>query len=188
MARICDTLSIPKLLSPEECEKISAYASTFTDRKAEITGGPNNQVTVNPKIRKCELVWFNKTESLQWLFDKIEAAFRETNNTLYQFDLDHLENIQFTRYKPRNFFHEHFDNSTDSVDTRKLTISIQLTDPKHYLGGNLKVRGSNGWINAPKNQGDALIFPPYLLHKAETVWFGRRECLVAWMNGLTSFK
>ena len=182
----CNTKLLPSLFSDNECDRIIDLVEHFKTEAAQV-GGDNNTVT-NKKIRKCDVVWIPELEVTTWLRNRIETAFREANEELYGFELDYLEKLQYLKYQRLNFFKPHFDLGEPGIATRKLTMSVQLSQPNEYWGGNLSVRDITGTVVASKQRGDVIIFPTYLLHHAHTIYFGTRQCLVAWMHGATPLR
>ena len=68
---------------------------------------------------------------------------------------------------------------------RKLSVSIQLTDPKKYKGGELKLYDGEDQYGVimNKNQGALVVFPSYVLHEVTPVTKGERNSLVTWVSG-----
>ena len=106
---------------------------------------------------------------------------------VYGFALCPSNNFQFTIYKGSwlkpQFYGWHFDNAAGG-DRRKIAISVNLSSPKSYVGGRLKIACHkwSGWDKA-KEQGSATMFPCYLKHMASPVWSGTRYSLVSWPTG-----
>jgi PKHD-type hydroxylase len=74
---------------------------------------------------------------------------------------------------------------TDSIpgDTvRKLSFTIQLTDPTEYEGGDLEFMPA---ISDPKikQQGMITIFPSFMTHRVTSVTTGVRHAIVGWIHG-----
>ena len=67
--------------------------------------------------------------------------------------------------------------------TRKLSVSIQLTDPEEYEGGELNFFINKDVIEAPKTKGTVIIFPSFFMHKVKMVTKGVRKSLVIWIHG-----
>ena len=87
---------------------------------------------------------------------------------------------------------ELFSDIPESIGKlRKLSMSINLTDPNDYDGGNLKFdfgrvrkKEENWEINGEgRNQGSMIIFPSYKYHCVTPVTKGTRYSLVMWFNG-----
>jgi len=71
------------------------------------------------------------------------------------------------------------------MPVRKLSISIQLTDPEEYEGGELKLYdGDDKEAQVmDKTQGTLIIFPSYVLHEVMPITKGTRNSLVTWITG-----
>jgi PKHD-type hydroxylase len=65
---------------------------------------------------------------------------------------------------------------------RKLSFSIQLSDPNSYQGGDLEFLPDMPGIYK-KAQGSLLIFPSYLTHRVSAVTQGTRYVIVGWIHG-----
>jgi PKHD-type hydroxylase len=66
---------------------------------------------------------------------------------------------------------------------RKLSMSIQLSDPKDYKGSQLQFWETQKDKNFPNSQGTAIIFPSYMLHRVTPLLSGTRYSLVTWVGG-----
>ena len=95
------------------------------------------------------------------------------------------EHIQFTVYEgdDKGFYRWHVDNNMQSdVPPRKLSMTVQLSDPSEYTGGELQLH--DGEVQtAVNNRGHVVIFPSYVLHRVQPVTSGIRRSLVVWANG-----
>jgi PKHD-type hydroxylase len=172
---------IENFFTKEECEVIVDFCSKKIKQIAEIG---NNQI--NKKIRKNKLTWINQQDlSLGWVVKKIAGALKDINDKTYQFDIYGLtEDIQFTEYSE---IEDHYDWHFDSgpfTQVRKISMVIQLSDPKDYEGCELEI------INAPtsennrtKNQGALIVFPSYIAHRVTGLKSGKRYSLVVWAGG-----
>jgi PKHD-type hydroxylase len=58
---------------------------------------------------------------------------------------------------------------------RKLSVSIQLTDPKEYEGGELYLYDDDKGTLMDKKQGTLILFPSYVLHEVMPVIKGERN-------------
>ncbi len=105
--------------------------------------------------------------------------------TNFNFDIFGLyEGFQFTNYKaPSGKYNRHVDKGF-GFPIRKLSISIQLTDPKEYEGGELYIdNGVESYVMMKKDQGALIAFPSYTLHEVMPVTKGERNSLVTWVTG-----
>jgi PKHD-type hydroxylase len=119
-----------------------------------------------------------------WIFQRLAGAITEINNTFFQFDLHGMDQgLQFTRYTAPG---QHYDWHKDSgfgTATRKLSVSIQLSDPKDYKGGDLQMKFGRTDTIVPRERGMVTFFPSYTLHRVKPVTQGTRYSLVAWISG-----
>jgi PKHD-type hydroxylase len=119
-----------------------------------------------------------------WIFQRLAGAITEINNTFFQFDLHGMDQgLQFTRYTAPG---QHYDWHKDSgygTATRKLSLSVQLSDPKDYKGGDLQMKFGRTDTTVPRERGMVTFFPSYTLHRVKPVIQGTRYSLVAWISG-----
>jgi len=66
---------------------------------------------------------------------------------------------------------------------RKLSLSVQLSDPAQYEGCDLEFHGGNRTETAPRDRGAVIAFPSYVLHRVTPCTKGTRKALVAWTTG-----
>lgn len=176
------------IFSPEECDKIKRIALAKEKEKAYIIG-ENQKDEINTKIRKNSVVWVNeKDKDLNWVYQKLANVATNLNNQFFNFDLyGFCEDMQFTEYKaPGEFYAEHMDKIYNGT-SRKLSLVVQLTDPKDYEGCELKINVGGSPVAMKKDQGTVFAFPSYIMHQVTPVTKGTRHTLVAWIGG-SNFK
>jgi PKHD-type hydroxylase len=112
------------------------------------------------------------------------------------------ERLQYTVYEKDQFYSWHQDEGLGSlrrVDyqnhlgksdgdiTRKLSVTLQLSDPGEYEGGELQLfdPGTPGekLLTAPRDQGTVLVFDSRVPHRVRKVKSGTRRSLVGWVMG-----
>jgi len=71
------------------------------------------------------------------------------------------------------------------VNRRKLALTVQLSDPSEYDGGEFEVwfGGSEEFVEVPRQKGDVIIFPTFLMHRVKPITRGQRKALVFWTGG-----
>ena len=102
-----------------------------------------------------------------------------------------METIQVMKYtgKDHGFYDSHIDSGLfTSTAFRKLSLTIQLSNPSKYIGGNLELMLGTNVETMPTNRGTAVIFPSYILHRVTPVEKGIRFALVTWFRGCESFE
>lgn len=182
--KVCDAFTIPNAFMPDECERIIEIGLT-----SEILSGlgiSDDGKQKNDFGRKCSLSWVGRTDNTNWVFQRLESLIAYASR-VYGFSLCPSNRFQFTIYKGSwikpQFYGWHFDNAAGG-DRRKIAISVNLSSPKAYVGGRLKIR-CHKWngLDRAKEQGSATMFPCYLKHMASPVWSGTRYSLVFWPTG-----
>ena len=176
------------LFDDEDCDAVTRVANKDALTKGKVLGGSTG---IKEKLtRNCALKWLDPDAHTKWMFEKIGSAVQKMNNDTLKFNLDGgMEKLQYLEYGFGQFYAVHTDNSDDKVATRKLTAIIQLSDPKDYWGGTLKIEGTclgqpgKGMNSAPKKRGTIILFPSHLRHIAMPVFVGKRRALVAWFHG-----
>ena len=164
--------------SKEECQTIINIAKNKGLIKGLTRGGYTKDV------RDSKISWLYPVDDMEWVFRRITDIVLNLNERFFQFDIFGLsEGLQFTNYKaPSNKYGKHIDRSFNSL-IRKLSLSIQLTDPKEYEGGELFLYEEDKGIEMKKEQGTLILFPSYVLHEVKPVTKGERNSLVSWVTG-----
>jgi len=174
-----------KIFTPEECAEIISIG-TDKERATRDQGGIDTQQggRLDPSKRKTEISWIRSDiENNRWLFDKLGAFVNEVNGRFFEYELEFIQNLQFTEYRaPDNFYGSHVDVEPMAEKTRKLSFTIQLTDPQQYDGGDLILHIGED-VAAQREQGNAMVFPSYTLHEVTPVTRGTRHSLVGWVAG-----
>jgi len=165
-----------KAFTTKECEKIVKIAKN----KGLIKGITQDKTD----IRSSKITWLYSTDDLEWAFIRIKDIVLNLNNRFFNFDIFGLnEGLQFTNYKaPSNKYGKHIDRSLDCV-IRKLSLSIQLTNPEEYEGGELILYEDEKGTEMKKEQGYLVLFPSFTLHEVKLITKGERNSLVSWVSG-----
>jgi len=164
--------------SKEECQKIINIAKD----KGLIKGTTKG---VTKDVRDSKVSWLCPIDGIDWVFRRVTDITLNLNERFFKFDLFGLnEGFQFTNYEaPSGKYGKHVDRVINSP-VRKLSISIQLTNPEEYEGGELKLYGGEEeGIVMDKTQGTLILFPSYVLHEVMPVTKGTRNSLVTWVTG-----
>jgi PKHD-type hydroxylase len=169
--------AIQMVFTPEECQRLIAE---FTpDLKPALVETMDLQESQS--IRKSSAVFIAPSKSTVWVFDRLGQAAREVNNALYGFQLGQFkEGFQFTRYEVGEYYGPHFDIGPGKLTERKLSMTVQLSSPDDYTGGELIVYPE---FVAPRDQGTMTIFPSFMCHDVRPVTTGVRYSLVSWLSG-----
>ena len=204
-------------LSPRICDDIVAYGKRHQTEMA-VTGGLGRDQNKDAyksdgtmkkgalknlqKKRKSEIVWIND----QWIYKEIHPFIHEANKTAgWNFDWDFSESCQFTKYGVGQHYGWHCDSWDKPYDKpddlnshgkiRKLSVTVSLSDPSEYEGGNLEFdfRNQIDWERNKKSKikecteirprGSIIVFPSFVWHRVNPVTRGTRYSLVIWNLG-----
>jgi PKHD-type hydroxylase len=175
-----------KVFNDEEIQKIikigkNEKLSTFEE---PLINGKEKDIST----RNCFLSFLRSDiDDNKWIFRRITDYIVNINEQFYNYNIEYIENLQFTEYKsPGHFYGKHVDLQYKSSKTRKISFSIQLSDDNEYEGGDL-ILNTGKEIKAKRNKGYINIFPSYVLHEVTPVTKGMRYSLVGWILG-PSFK
>ena len=202
-------------LTPRVCDEIVEYGKKHKPEIA-VTGGAERNETNTKKDgtfkksalkklhvkRKSDIVWMNDT----WIYKEIHPYIHEANKLAgWNFDWDFSESCQFTRYGVGQYYGWHCDswdkpyNRPDDLNShgkiRKLSVTISLSEPEDYVGGNLEfdMRNQKDWEQDKKKaihecteirpRGSIIVFPSFVWHRVAPVTKGTRYSLVIWNLG-----
>jgi PKHD-type hydroxylase len=167
---------LPSFFTADECHRISDLADSETQHDGHIGKGIHNQ------IRESKVSYVNPAESSKWIFDKLEHILLDLNGD-YKFELSGFhEGFQVAEYSaPGGHYTWHNDIGTGAFSTRKLSMSVQLSDVGDYEGGELQFADSTS--PAPKEIGSLIVFPSFLTHRVKPVTSGKRKSMVSWISG-----
>lgn len=177
---------IPKSFTSDELDWIQDLTDLYSYTDGEINANFNNTI-LNETIRKSRIKWLSPDINSRWLYDKIYPLIIHANNDVWGFTLSSInDSIQYTEYYENGGHYDwHMDMGCYPHNNRKISITIQLSDPDTYEGGNLEFFVNNEPWKAPREQGLAVLFPSYLMHRVTPVTKGTRKSLVLWVGGAT---
>ena len=169
--------AIERVFSREECLQLIA---DFTPQLEPATV-ESLDVAQSASIRKSSAVFIAPSKSTHWVFDRLGKAVREINDAVYRFDVSQFrEGFQFTRYQVGEYYGPHFDIGPGKLAERKLSLTVQLSTPDEYTGGELVIYPE---FEASKAQGTMTVFPSFMCHNVRPVKTGVRFSLVSWLAG-----
>jgi len=185
-----------KALSDKMCDDIIATGKLARSTKA-LTGTGKKITPKMQKKRKSNVSWLDN----KWIYNLIHPFIHTANrNSGWNFEWDWSETCQFTIYKPGQFYDWHCDSWIQPYNKpgskihgkqRKLSVTVSLSDPKDYKGGELEFR-SNDNDSGKQNKivckeilprGSICVFPSYMWHRVKPVKTGTRYSLVIWSCG-----
>jgi PKHD-type hydroxylase len=177
---------IRQLFSQEEVSKIIEISKNESLSSKVRPGLIGDDYSLDQKIRSCTLSNVRSDlTSNYWIFERITQSVNTINKQIFNFDLNEIETLQFTEYSEfqNGFYKRHTDMPYQGFGTRKLSFSVQLSDPESYEGGDLLLYPKQEGIKAVNGIGDIIFFPSYTLHEVTPVTKGVRCSLVGWIKG-----
>lgn len=168
--------------SKEECETIISYGTNL--QKGLVVSNSSDEPSLSNEIRDSDICWIFPSKENQWLFRRLVDVITGLNQSYFGFDLfGMLEGLQLTKYEaPSGFYGKHIDKIYGGT-VRKLSITVQLSDPNDYEGGDLLLHFEKDPELMGKGLGKLVAFPSYILHEVTPVTQGTRYSLVAWIAG-----
>lgn len=171
--------------SPDELAQIEAYGDRLTADEATVAS-TSSDGEVRDDIRITRTAWLNPAPETKWIYDRMQRVIRTLNDRVYQFELSGFsENLQYTVYDGQEGgrYDWHVDQGRVLKTRRKLSISVQLSDPSLYEGCDLQFHAGNKIEVAPRDRGAVIAFPSYVLHRVTPCIKGTRKAVVAWTTG-----
>jgi PKHD-type hydroxylase len=171
-----------------------------------VTGGFGGNQKLNQKQvkdlkkkRNSDIVWMSD----RWIYKEIQPYIHQANaNAGWNFQWDFSEACQFTKYTKGQFYDWHCDgwdkpymregNDPSNGKIRKLSVTVTLSDPKDYKGGELEFDFRNLDPDKKPNirkcteilpKGSLVVFPGFVWHRVCPVKKGSRHSLVIWSLG-----
>jgi PKHD-type hydroxylase len=187
---ILEVLTHTGVFLPEDCKKI-IHENTPDEWDVASVNAEHGKATpaVRDEIRRTLNSWVQPSAENMWLFDKMLALIMAANQR-FQFEVDMFEAIQLARYEPGMHYDWHLDIGPGIMGNRKLSVTVQLSDPDSYEGGDLVLDngiGSEPYV-APREIGSVTVFPSFMKHKVTPVTSGVRHSLVVWASGQFRFR
>ena len=192
-----------KAIPERICDDIVRHGKSIKDQMA-VTGSygqkklNTKQVKDLKKKRDSNIVWMND----RWIYNEIQPYVNLANkNAGWNFEWSHSESCQFTKYEKGQFYDWHCDgwaepyynpNDPTHGKIRKLSVTVSLSDPKDYKGGELEFDFRNVDPDKKRNikkcteilpKGSLVVFPGFVWHRVCPVKKGSRYSLVIWNLG-----
>ena len=186
------------------CDDIVKYGQQLQDQMA-VTGGfdhkklDNKQIKDLKKKRDSNVVWMND----RWIYKEIQPYVNQANqNAGWNFQWDWSESCQFTKYNKGQYYDWHCDSwdrpyvrekdDPSNGKIRKLSVTVSLSDPKDYKGGELEFNFRDQDPDKKQSirkcteilpKGSLVVFPSHVWHRVCPVKKGSRYSLVIWNLG-----
>ena len=186
------------------CDQIVKFGLEKNKVQTGVTGGfdpdklSNKDLALIKSKRDSNIAWLDDN----WIYREILPFVKQANkNANWNFEIEKPENCQFTIYGPSQHYGWHCDSwevpyGEDSKMegfeglTRKLSVTVSLSNPEDYEGGDFEIDHKNCVekrqienISKIKPKGSVLVFPSFMWHRVKPVYKGIRYSLVIWVCG-----
>lgn len=168
----------PGAFSADECDRVIALGEAAAEAAPVWTQGAYG---IDPDARDVRTALQARSGETAWLFERLDALFAEASD---HFDLPVgpiSEVIQILRYEVGgHFVRWHTDAGFDRQEQRRISVSVELSEPGDHEGGVLEVVADT--VGRPRTmpRGGAHFFPSRALHRVTPVTRGTRWSLVGW--------
>ncbi len=184
------------MFDDDELKKVIEYCETLEKIDGTTIGKGGVQDTSN-EARVSTIAWANPKEENQWIFDRFLWVADRLNERFYEFNLNGFESFQYTVYNANKKNPGKYDYHMDTImgldkpiemaETRKLSMSLILSDPNDYEGGEFYIQtGSpdqDKLLKMEQVKGRCLAFPSFMIHGVAPVTKGTRRSIVVWVEG-----
>lgn len=145
---------------------------------------------VDPAVRRADHTFVDPSH---WVGAFVSHYATEAN-LVWNLDLTGLGTLSFIRYDEGGHFQWHVDALTYDQSQyrfpgeleRKLSVTVNLSDPAEYDGGDLEFMNSVGQLvsqGETRTQGSVIVFPSTVCHRVTPITRGTRFVVVGWMVG-----
>jgi PKHD-type hydroxylase len=173
---------LESVFNDEEIQNIKNIAEKIPFEESGVVDAPKSR-----KVRSASVSWIPPSQESEWLYKKLVDLVLLANSMNYNFNLVGFESLQFTMYEAseNDFYETHIDVFSEPQNylNRKLSFSVQLSDPSEYEGGELLIEPLNEVVEAKKTKGSIIFFGSTERHQIKPVTKGVRYALVGWVSG-----
>ena len=143
------------------------------------------------KTNNRDIAYIGLDPNFKWLYDTLWPLVTQANDELFHFDIDIVTDpIHYVIYPtpttPQTpdggHLDWHMDTGSHATNKRKLAMTVQLSDPKDYDGGDFVFFG--GRYKVTKKTGSAIVFPSNFCfpHAVTPVINGDRHAVITWIR------
>ena len=163
--------------SAEECQRVIAMHQQQSALQSRMPGRESGL------IRDSDLFWVPRMTETAWIFERIRDVVT-LYNSRYGFGLSgEMGQLQLMRYAAGQLYDWHMDLGGGAMSLRKISVVVELAGGGDDGGGIEVFYGEGSGNRIALGQGDALIFPSFIMHRALPVHSGTRWTLVSWLTG-----
>lgn len=173
-------ISFVGILSAEECRRIIELGRLGVESAPGMAGIPAKGA------RRHGRMWRIPAHMADpWLVKTIMAIAENANDLYFMYKTSGINrDVEYFEYESGlGEFGWHNDYGLERpVSTRKLTVSVQLSDEDEYRGGELQLFGPETAVMS-RTIGTVTVFSSIMYHRVTPVTAGQRKTLLLWVAG-----
>lgn len=178
-------LILPKLLDEESLSAVDAILET-----AEYTDGAATAGAVAKKTKDNLQLDREKTPDAAKLDEIILGALWKNASFRAAAIPRKILPTYVSKYTEGMSYGVHVDNpvivSGETAVRTDISMTLFLSDPESYEGGELSVKSDTGETRIKLPKGDGVIYPTGELHAVRPVTAGERICAVTWIQSMVA--
>jgi len=172
-------------------EFVSNVLRLYPPEKTALVVQGNEPIEPDPEFRESEIRWLGVDREKE-LVELLMGYADRANRDAFDLETKWINELQFTTYKSSSNrkkmgkygWHHDVDFKTPKPYHRKLSITVQLSDPSDYEGGDFEFKpGIDPLPKEVKEKGTILVFPSIYEHQVSPITQGIRHSLVTWVEG-----
>lgn len=177
-----------EMLSSDECDEIiSSIPHHILEPGRLSSDGISTHVDTSRRIALSHRL---SKDKYGWVYEKAAKVVQEVNNSYFNVDVTgFLENALYMKYPSSpvfdecGFFDWHKDIGIGYPGLRKISMSISLSDPNTYEGGDFHIFDGKDINHGKMQKGTGIAFPSFVQHRVDRVTSGERHVLVFFVSG-----
>jgi len=161
-----------EIFTIQECDSILEYMTELqqTVYTVRLDG---NFIEDGCSLKSQDLEY---NENTSWVYDKVKSYISDNVECEW---IGEPHGV-FRNYSENDFFVKHKDNVDASIaDRRYLTVSIQLSNPTDYIGGDIIV---NDEIKLNRTKGNTILWGTNVPHEVTKIKNGFRNALIFFVS------
>jgi PKHD-type hydroxylase len=186
----------PKALPPKLCGLIKTLGNGLTAIRATLDDPDTHAAErgrLDEAVRRTTVGFWDETH---WINGLLMHYATLANREFWNFELSLIGGVQYATYNEQSFFTWHTDELATPYGplspahwvrlNRKLSVTVHLSEPDDYSGGDLQLKDRLGnlmAIEGVREQGTVVVFPSNVAHTVTPVTSGVRNSLAGWVLG-----
>jgi len=171
---------LPFVLNPDEAAAMVAKLQARTPTDGAMTAGAAGAIKRNREVLDADLRQLLSAALSQALQRNASFLGAAVPKAIYPF--------LFNCYEPGMSYGAHLDEAVMGRGSGQLrsdlSLTVFLSDPASYDGGELVVDSDSTPVRIKLPQGDAVIYPSSAVHEVAPVTSGTRWAAVSWIQSL----